>query len=60
MQEDKDELTISANNYNGEPETSFDIINKYGTYQIQPTADTENPFPKISQALPKKKNRKHL
>ena len=30
-----------------------DIVNKYGTYNIQPTADTKNLFPQISQGLPK-------
>ena len=29
-----------------------DLVNKYGTYNIQPTADTENVFPLISHALP--------
>lgn len=36
----------------------FYLINQYGTYEIQPTADTDNPFPKIAQGLPKKRNRK--
>lgn len=40
-----------------DPETVFDLINKYGTYEIQPTADTDNAFPKIAQGLPKSKNR---
>ena len=31
---------------------AFDMVNKYGTYEIQPTADSENEFPKISQGLP--------
>ena len=39
-------------------DTACDMITKYGTYNIQPTADTENPFPKIAQGLPKEKNRK--
>ncbi len=33
----------------GEPETVFEMINKYGTYEIQPTADTDNIFPTIAQ-----------
>lgn len=36
----------------------FYLTSQYGTYEIQPTADTENAFPKIAQGLPKKKNRK--
>ncbi len=41
-----------------EPMDSFDMVNKYGTYNIQPTSQTENSFPKIAQALPKEENRK--
>ena len=42
----------------GNAEDCFELVNKYGTYEIQPTADTENAFPKIEQGLPKKKHRK--
>ena len=35
------------------PETPFEMVNKYGTYEIQPTAETENSFPTIAQGLPK-------
>lgn len=31
---------------------SFDLVNKYGTYNIQDTADTSNLFPMIAQGLP--------
>lgn len=37
----------------GQPETCDEILHKYGTYNIQPTSDNENDFPKISQGLPK-------
>lgn len=40
--------------------TVFDLINKYGTYNIQPTADTDNSFPKIAQGLPDEKYRKDV
>lgn len=30
-------------------ETAFDMVNKYGTYNIQPTADTDNEYPAIAQ-----------
>lgn len=36
----------------GQPEDCFDMVNKYGTYNIQPTAEQENLFPMIAQALP--------
>lgn len=38
-----------------DPENCADILHKYGTYEIQPTAATENKYPKIAQGLPKKK-----
>lgn len=40
--------------------TVFDLVNKYGTYNIQPTADTDNAFPKIAQGLPDEENRKDV
>lgn len=45
----------------GNPETCDEILHKFGTYNIQPTAESENNFPKISHGLPtsrKKKNYK--
>ena len=45
----------------GQPESCDEILHKYGTYNIQPTADSDNSFPKISHGLPtsrKKKNYK--
>lgn len=37
--------TPTLNAFPGEPEDCFDIVNRYGTYEIQRTADTENFFP---------------
>ena len=37
----------------GQPDDCADLVNKYGTYNIQPTADTENVFPLIAPGLPK-------
>ena len=34
-------------------EDTFEGLNHYGTYNIQPTADTRNPFPAIAQGLPR-------
>ena len=31
------------------PETVFDMLNRYGTYEIQATADTDNLYPAIAQ-----------
>lgn len=55
---EQDPMTLSSNSYLEDPETVFDLINKYGTYEIQPTNSTEHAFPKIAQGLPKPENRK--
>ena len=46
--------TPLMNAFFGQPESTFDLINRYGTYNIQPTNEQENPFPAIMQALPKR------
>ncbi len=51
---------IAATPVLGQPQNAIELINKYGTYEIQPTADSDNDFPKIAQGLPKQKNRKAL
>ena len=57
MKKKKGTKTFSVNNYEtGNAEKSLELVNKYGTYEIQPTANTENPFPKIAQGLPKSEN----
>lgn len=37
----------------GWPDGPDDVINKYGTYEVQATCGTENDFPMIAQGLPK-------
>ena len=37
----------------GWPDSPSDVINKYGTYEVQATNGTENDFPQISQGLSK-------
>ena len=49
--------TPSANSVMGQPGTAFELINKYGTYNIQPTNDSGNAFPKIAQGISKKGKR---
>ena len=49
----EDILTPSSNSVYGQPQNVFELINKYGTYNIQPTDDSDNNFPKIAQGLPK-------
>ena len=45
---------MSATAIAGESETAFDMVNKYGTYEIQATADTENQYPAIAQGYNRK------
>lgn len=49
------ELSIKSHPTN--PESVEEMLNSYGTYNIQPTSDTENDFPSIAQGLPSKNNR---
>ncbi|MBE6789449.1 MAG: hypothetical protein E7539_07340 [Ruminococcaceae bacterium] len=46
-------LEISAEPFDRTPDTCIEMINAYGTYEIQPTADNENDFPAIAQGTPK-------
>ena len=47
-----DEHTVSSEGIIDTPETVFEQINKYGTYEIQPTCDRADFFPAIAQGLP--------
>ena len=42
-----------------ELQNSFDMVNKYGTYEVQSTSDTENDFPQIAQGLSKKEREEY-
>ena len=46
------DATPDIHHFSGSPESCFDLVNQYGTYNIQPTADTENVFPLIAPGLP--------
>jgi len=37
----------------GWPEGDDDVINKYGTYEVQRTCGVENDFPQIAQGMAK-------
>ncbi len=45
----------SADNVTGNPDTCREMVTRYGTYNIQATADTQNLFPTIAQGLVKQK-----
>ena len=38
----------------GQPENASEMVNKYGTYNIQPTSDSGNEYPAIAQGLSEK------
>ena len=46
-------IAPQLNAFPGNAEDCFDMVNQYGTYEIQRTADTGNFFPAIAQGLPK-------
>lgn len=46
---------VSSTHIGIQPETVFGMVNKYGAYEIQPTADAANEFPEIAQGMPKQK-----
>lgn len=54
------DATPDVHRFGGVPESCFDIVNRYGTYNIQPTADTENTFPLIAPGLPKQQRAMRL
>ena len=37
-----------------ESKNAVDLVNEYGTYEIQPTCDTENQYPAIAQGYNRK------
>lgn len=40
---------LSSVSNKGMPESAFEMVNFYGTYEIQPTAETDNLYPVIAQ-----------
>lgn len=47
------DATPDVHAFSAPPESTEALINMYGTYNIQPTVDTENTFPLIGHGLPK-------
>lgn len=48
------DATPDVHQFRGVPESCFDMVNMYGTYNIQPTCDTPNLFPLIGPGLPRR------
>ncbi len=44
-------IDVSSVPITGMPETAFDMVNRYGTYNIQSTADTENMYPTVAHGF---------
>ena len=42
---------ISSEPFGGMPETAFEMVNRYGTYEILAPSDTENLYPAIAQGF---------
>ena len=49
----KYDKTPSSTPVMGQPKDADELINKYGTFNIQPTAESETDFPAIAQGYPK-------
>ena len=49
-------LDANTQPFFGQSDDCFEQINRYGTYNIQPTCDTKNMFPAIAQGLPRSLN----
>ena len=41
----------------GQPDSKDDVINKYGTYEVQATCGTENDYPQIAQGMAKQQKK---
>jgi len=48
------DATPDIHEFQSPPDSVANIINRYGTYQVQSTADTDNVFPLIAPGLPKR------
>ena len=49
--ETPDIADIPAGHKTEHDKNAFDMINAYGTYEIQPPADTDNQYPAIAQGF---------
>ena len=36
----------------GQPDSCWEMVNRWGTYEVQATQDTDNPYPAIAQGYP--------
>ncbi len=59
-QNGRDPLSYAVLPTDGVPDDVTALVNKYGTYEVQDTAATENPMPAIAQGLPKAWKKKKI
>ena len=50
--EDRRPKAAPAERGPGWPDSEDDVVNKYGTYEVQDTADSDNRYPHIAQGMP--------
>lgn len=48
------DATPDVHDFSAPPENVRELVNMYGTYNIQPTANTDNVFPLIAPGLPRR------
>ena len=48
------DATPDIHEFQAPPQSTEELINRYGTYNIQPTADTADTFPLIAPGLPRR------
>lgn len=46
-------MTPSSTSYFGQPDDVDALLNQFGTYEVQRTADADNAFPMIAQGFPR-------
>ena len=54
------DATPDVHDFSSPPENVRELVNMYGTYNIQPTANTDNVFPLIAPGLPRQWRKMHL
>ena len=45
------DIPLEVQSLNVQPTDAIEMVNKYGTYEIQPTSDSGNVFPAIAAGL---------
>ena len=58
--EPSDPLSFAVMRTDGVPADTTALLHKYGTYEVQDTADTENELPAIAQGLAESQKTKKL